>query len=153
MAWLSNFFGLKGDRSQSSYQSSDKPSTINDLIEDYPTLREYRHKCLSILASKGVMDKAQTDNMEEMLLASENGCDHLLRCNDFHSVKNAFFEIAKKFKEVDHPDAKMIQEVSFKIDENNFRNAKNNFIEDAMKNCNRGNSWIIEEVKKYPKSK
>jgi hypothetical protein len=151
MAGLSNFFGLKGDRSQSSSQSSDKPSTINDLIENYSTLREYRHKCLSILASESVMDKAQTDNIEEMLLASENGCDHLLRCNDVHSIKNAFFEIAKKFKEIDHPDAKMIQEVSLKIDENNFRNAKNNFIEDAMKNCDRINSMIMGEVKKVSK--
>jgi len=151
MAWLSNFFGLKGNCSQSSRQSSDKPSSINDIIDNYPTLREYRHKCLLLLASEGVMDKDQTDNIEEMLLASENGCDHLLRCNDFHSIRTAFFEIAKKFKEVDHPDAKMIYEVSLKIDEDNFRNAKNNFIEDAMKNCDRMNSMIIQEVKKISK--
>ncbi len=88
MGLLSNFFGLKGNNSQSSSKSRDKPSTINDLIEDYPTLREYRHKCLSILAIKGVMDKTHTDSIEEMLLASENGCDHLLRCNDFHNVKS-----------------------------------------------------------------
>ena len=148
MAWLSNLFGMQEDRSQSSRQSDYQPSTINDLIKDYPALREYRHKCLSILAREGVMDPAQTDTIEKMLLASENGCDQLLRCNDFQGVKETFFEMAKKFEEVDHPDAKMIQELSRKIDESNFLNAKNNFIEDAMKNCNRLNSLIMDEVKK-----